>query len=117
MFRLCIPLLLTGLVLFPAVLADEERNSTDGYIVREYALVSFSEEMTGNPGNATPAVKSIDSAGNETRRGGVMTARKLFELRQAAKEGFQKGTNQSGVSVNNSASCSGCIKTTGFGTF
>ena len=119
MFRLCIFFMIAGLVFFPVVLADEEMNSTDEYTVCEYALISFSDEVSsGAMINNTPELKTDDGVGNQTRRGGEMTARKLFALKQAADEESEKGSNQSGVSSQStSASCTGCTKTIGFGSF
>lgn len=129
MKQLFLSLLMAGLVLFPAAAADEELNSTDAYIVREYAFISFTDEITPvDHVNVTPEEKIVGVAGNQTRRGGEMTARKLFHLKQEAKEGLEKVgippddllSNKSTVyTENNSKNCAGgvCIKPTGYGTF
>jgi hypothetical protein len=129
MIRLFIPLLIAGLVFFPALAAGEEMNSTDEYIVREYALISFSDEISpANSVNVTTKEKSVEVAGTQALREDAMTARKLFELKQAAKEGFYKTpiprddlmSNSSGVYTgSNSDDCVAgvCIKKTGYGTF
>ncbi len=129
MNRLFIILLLAGLIFFPATAENEEINSTDAYIVREYSLISFTEEIPPvDLVNVTPEEKTIVVSENQTRRGGEMTARKLFQMKQAAKEGFEKVgiprddllSNTSGTYTDsNSQKCvSGvCIKPTGYGTF
>jgi hypothetical protein len=126
MNRLFIPLFIAGLLFFH-VAADKEMNRTDAYIVREYALISYSEEMTPiDQVNVTLEEKNAGVAGNQTPRGDEMTARKLFKLKQAAREGFVKVgiprddlvSNQSAIYTGgNSESCIGCMKETAYGTF
>ncbi|MFH0967576.1 MAG: hypothetical protein V1862_07830 [Methanobacteriota archaeon] len=129
MKRLFIFLIIAGLIFFSPAIANEETNSTDPYVVREYSLISFTEEIPSvNLVNTTPEEMAGNVSVNQTRRGGEMTAKKLFQLKQAAKEGLDKVgiqrddllSNTSDVYTDTSSqNCvSGvCKKKTGYGTF
>lgn len=121
-------LVLAGSILFPAVLAEEVVNSSDEYVVREYALITFSDAVAPGEEVAGDGEKSVQVAGNTTRRGGEMTARKLFALKQAAREGMEKvaiprdellSNQSSAYDPANSQDCESgvCTKPTGYGTF
>jgi hypothetical protein len=90
MIRLVLSLLVAGLVFFPAPLSAAEVNSTAGpdiYSLGQIALFSFTDATDpGETGNSTPDGNLTSEDLNQTRRGGEMSARKLFELKQAARQ-------------------------------
>lgn len=99
---------------------DEGTNSSDEYTVQELVIFSFDEAQSPDPGNGTPVVNNMQTAGNQADLGGEMTARKLFRLREAAKADYRKIENQSddglsGLSPTSSQKvsiiCKQCIPT------
>lgn len=98
MVRLPLLLVLIGMVILPIVLAEEDGNSTDGYTVREYALISFDDPMTPEDqvNNTTAMPVASEKADNQTRRGGELSARKLFQLKQGAQGDYRVLRNLSG---------------------
>lgn len=97
MIRLSVLLILTGMFLLPVVAAEEGQNSTEGYTVREYALISFEDPI--NPDEQAVNNSSVQGdvkSENQTRRGSELSARKLFQLEQAAEGDYQILRNQSG---------------------
>ena len=81
MIRLVILLLVAGMAIIPALAAPDgmtSTNDTGTYVVGQFAIISFDDEQgPENQANITPEE-------NQTRRGGEISARKLFELKQAA---------------------------------
>ena len=99
MIRLFLSLLLAGIVFYPALGSAGETNSTGGgdYVLGEYVFFSFSDAMAPDElANNTVEANRTTEPVNQTRRGGEMSARKLFELKQAAREDFRvMGNNES----------------------
>jgi len=98
MFRLSLLIVLIGMVILPIVLAEGGGNSTDEYTVREYALISFDDPMTPDDQvNNTTSMPAVDEkVENQTRRGGELSARKLFQLKQGAQGDYRVLRNLSG---------------------
>jgi ferritin-like protein len=96
MIRLFLFLMIVALCVSPALSSDDEGNGTEEYVYQELVIISFDEEFTPDPKNTTQ-MQEVQVAGNQTRIGGEMTARKLFELREGAKEDYRKLANISGV--------------------
>ncbi len=95
MIRLSVLLILIG-ILIPVSIA-EEQNITEGYAVREFGLISFDDPVVADDqtGNAT-VVQLSETAENQTRRGGELTARQLFRLKQGAQSDYRLLRNESG---------------------
>lgn len=92
-----LPVLLC-LSLFMAPVTAGEQNSSDQsaeYEVGQFAIFSFSDEISPGETALSSSTNTTGAARNETRRGGVMTARKLFELKQAAREDYRAMGNVS----------------------
>lgn len=98
MIRLCMIILLVSVLVCPVLGTDREKNSTLDYTVKEYALISFDEaSISDNPGeNISSASPGDESLVNQTRRGSNMSARKLFQLKQAAEQDYQVLRNVTG---------------------
>ncbi len=98
MVRLPLLLVLIGIIILPIALAEEEGNSTNEYTVREYALISFDDPMTPDEqvNNTTPMPVVDEKTDNQTRRGGELSARKLFQLKQGAQGDYRVLRNLSG---------------------
>lgn len=90
-------LLLLCLALFISLVSAGEQNRSDQsseYVVGQFAIFSFSDEISPEE-TASSSGNSNASVQNETRRSGEMTARKLFELKQAARDDFRSMGNVS----------------------
>jgi hypothetical protein len=101
MFRLVVFLILIGILILPIIAAEEEQNSSEEYQVREYALISFNDpESTDTLVNNTSVIQGSDEIAenteNQTRRGGELSARKLFQLKQNAQGDYRLLRNLSG---------------------
>ncbi len=98
MNRLPLFLVLIGMITLPIVLAEEEQNNTEEYTVREYALISFDDPMNTEEymNNTSVMPVSDDMSENQTRRGGELSARKLFQLKQNAQDDYRTLRNMSG---------------------
>jgi|GEM_PF-4578030 len=98
MVRLPLLLVLIGIIILPITLAEEEGNSNNEYTVREYALISFDDPMTPDEqvNNTTPMPVVDEKTDNQTRRGGELSARKLFQLKQGAQGDYRVLRNLSG---------------------
>jgi len=104
MLRLVIFLILIGMLILPLMAAEEEQNSSEEYQVREYALISFNDpESTDTQVNNTSVIQgsdeiaeNIENTENQTRRGGELSARKLFQLKQKAQGDYRLLRNLSG---------------------
>jgi hypothetical protein len=99
MIRLVPIIIMMSLLVAPVLSGDAEVNSTDEYIVQELIFFEFDDAYTPDSNNTTLEQGEVQVAGNATRPGGEMTARKLFQLKQAAREDYQKLADMSVSSV------------------
>lgn len=98
MLRRSVLLILIGILLIPIMAAEDEQNISENYLVREYALISFDEPITTETqGNNTTILQNTNEiTENQTRRGGDLSARKLFQLKQGAQSDYRMLRNESG---------------------
>jgi hypothetical protein len=98
MLRGSVFLILIGMLIMPIMAAEEEQNSSENYQVREYALISFDDPITTETqvDNTTIMQNTNETSENQTRRGGELSARKLFQLKQGAQSDYKTLRNESG---------------------
>ncbi len=91
-------ILLGSVLVFPVIGIDGGNASATEYTVREYALISFDDEL--NPADSVENLSAdtldTNASVNQTRRGGEMSARKLFQLKQGAQQDYQVLRNVTG---------------------
>jgi hypothetical protein len=98
MLRGSVLLILIGMLITPIMAAQEEQNSSEGYQIREYALISFDDPVTTETrvNNTTTVQNTNEMTENQTRGGGELSARKLFQLKQGAQSDYKTLRNESG---------------------
>jgi hypothetical protein len=84
-----IGILIIAALLLTGMSSGAESGGSSGYTVRQYALISFDAPVAADDAEEiSGTADGGDASANETRPGGEMTAKKLFELRQAAQRDY-----------------------------
>lgn len=84
-----IGILMIAALLLTGMSSGAESGGSSGYTVRQYALISFDAPIAADDAEEiSDTTDGGDASANETRPGGEMTAKKLFELRQAAQRDY-----------------------------